>query len=120
MTEHQLGELLLDIAFLLALSYLLAALLTRIRIPGILGALFIAMAIHYTPLGDQLLTPEIQIPLSLLAELWVLFLLFFIGIQIDPREMLGLGKEWKAEKSIEALKQCRDFRYNFKVVGLWE
>jgi Ca2+-transporting ATPase len=93
MTEHQLGELLLDIAFLLALSYLLAALLTRIRIPGILGALFIAMAIHYTPLGNRLLTPEIQIPLSLLAELGVLFLLFFIGIQIDPREMRGLGKD---------------------------
>jgi len=109
MTEHQLGELLLDIAFLLALSYLLAALLTQIRIPGILGALFIAMAIHYTPLGNRLLTPEIQIPLYLLAELRVLFLLFFIGIQIDPREMLGFVQEWKAEKSIEALKQCRDF-----------
>ena len=92
MTEHHLGMLLIEIAFLLALTFLLASLLTRIRIPGILGALFIAMALHYTPLGENLLSSEIQVPLSLLADLGVVFLLFFIGIQIDPGEMRGLGR----------------------------
>lgn len=92
MTDHHLGILLIEIAFLLALTFLLASLLTRIRIPGILGALFIAMALHYTPIGENLLSSEIQVPLSLLADLGVVFLLFFIGIQIDPGEMRGLGR----------------------------
>jgi Ca2+-transporting ATPase len=92
MTEHHLGILLIEIAFLLALTFLLASLLARIRIPGILGALFIAMALHYTPIGENLLSSEIQVPLSLLADLGVVFLLFFIGIQIDPGEMRGLGR----------------------------
>ena len=39
MTEHQVGELLLDLALLFALTYLLAGLLERVRIPGILAAL---------------------------------------------------------------------------------
>ncbi len=87
MTEPQIGELLLDLALLFAMSYLLAGLLARIRIPGILAALLVAMAVHYTPLGERLLSPEFQIPLSFLADLGVLFLLFFIGLQIDIKEM---------------------------------
>jgi len=91
MTEHHVGELLLNFAFLFALTYLAAGLLERVRIPGILGALLVAMIVHYTPIGQHLLTPEMQVPLSLLAELGVLFLLFFIGLQIDPGEMRGLS-----------------------------
>ena len=87
MVETQVGELLLDLALLFALSYLLAGLLARVHIPGILAALFIAMAAHYTPLGARLLSPEFHIPLSFLADLGVLFLLFYIGLQIDLKEM---------------------------------
>ena len=87
MTELQVGELLLDLALLFALTYLLAGLLERARIPGILAALFIAMAVHYTPLGGRLLSTEFNVPLSFLADLGVLFLLFFIGLQIDLKEM---------------------------------
>ena len=85
--ELKIGELLLNIALLFISTYLLAGLLTRIRIPGILAALIIAMAMHYTPFGDRLLSPDFKIPLSFLAQLGVLFLLFFIGLQIDPEEM---------------------------------
>jgi Ca2+-transporting ATPase len=87
MTELQLGELLLDLALLLGSTYLLAGLLTKMRIPGILAALLVAMAAHYTPFGDILLSPEFNVPLNFLAQLGVLFLLFFIGLQIDPAEM---------------------------------
>jgi Ca2+-transporting ATPase len=87
MTELQVGELLLDLALLFALTYLLAGLLERKRIPGILAALFVAMAVRYTPLGVRLASPEFHVPLSFLADLGVLFLLFFIGLQIDPKEM---------------------------------
>jgi len=91
MTGHHVGELLLNFALLFALTYLAAGLLERVRIPGILGALLVAMIVHYTPIGQHLLTPEMQVPISLLAELGVLFLLFFIGLQIDPGEMRGLS-----------------------------
>ena len=88
MSELQLGELLLDIALLLGSTYLLAGLLTKIRIPAILAALLVAMALHYTPFGARLLSPELGVPLGFLSQLGVLFLLFFIGLQIDPQEML--------------------------------
>jgi len=82
-----MGELLLDLTLLFALTYLLAGLLERVRIPGILAALFVAMAMHYTPLGGRLLSSEFNVQLTFLAELGVLFLLFFIGLQIDLKEM---------------------------------
>lgn len=88
MPELKLGELLLDIALLLGITYMLAGILTRFRIPGLLAALLVAMAIHYTPFGTRLLAPEFSIPLGFLAQLGVLFLLFFIGLQIDTKEML--------------------------------
>ncbi len=88
MPELQLGELLLDIALLLGLTYLLAGVLTKIRVPGILAALLVAMALHYTPFGARLISPEFSIPLGFLSQLGVLFLLFFIGLQIDTQEML--------------------------------
>ncbi len=73
MSEAQIAEILLELAALFALAYLLAGLLVRLRIPGILAALFVSMAAHYTPLGDRLLSPELYASLSLLAELGVLF-----------------------------------------------
>ncbi len=91
MTEVQIGEILLDLALLFGLAYLLAGLLERVRIPGILGALFVGMALHYTPLGARLLSPEIYGPLTFLAQLGVLFLLFYIGLQIDLVEMRAMS-----------------------------
>ncbi len=91
MTEVQIGEILLDLALLFGLVYLLAGLLERVRIPGILGALFVGMALHYTPLGARLLSPEIYGPLTFLAQLGVLFLLFYIGLQIDLVEMRAMS-----------------------------
>jgi Ca2+-transporting ATPase len=80
MTEHQVGELLLGLAFLFTLTYLLTGLLERRRIPGILAALFISMAVRYIPLGGRLLSSEFHASLSFLADLGVLFFLFFIGL----------------------------------------
>ena len=53
----------------------------------ILGALFIAMSAHYTPIGQKLLSGEFYSTFNFLAELGVLFLLFFIGLQIDLADM---------------------------------
>lgn len=87
MSEILIGEILLDIALLLGLTFLLGGLLAKLRIPIILGALVAAMVVHYTPLGTRLLSQEIYPELSLLADLGVMFLLFFIGLQIDLKEM---------------------------------
>jgi len=76
MVGTHIGELLLYLALLFALTYVLAGLLERIRIPGILAALFVAMAVHYTPLGMRLLSPDFHVPLSFLAELGCCFCSF--------------------------------------------
>lgn len=91
MTETQVGEILLNLAFLFGLTYLAAIFLSRLRIPGILGALFVAMAVHYTSLGESLLSAPLYESFSFLAELGVLFLLFYIGLQIDLKEMRKMG-----------------------------
>ncbi len=44
MSEAHIGEILLDLGLLFGLTYLLAGLLLRLRIPGIQGALLVAMA----------------------------------------------------------------------------
>ena len=87
MSEAQIGELLLDLTVLFGLTYLLSALLTRIRVPTILGAILVAMLAHYTPLGARLQSAELYPVFSFLADLGVLLLLFFIGLQIDMKEM---------------------------------
>ncbi|RMD68499.1 MAG: cation:proton antiporter [Gammaproteobacteria bacterium] len=93
MSEVELGELLLLLALLFGLSYGLAGLLVKVRIPGILGALFVAMAAHYTPMGARLSQGAIYDAFNFLAQLGVLFLLFFIGLQIDFREMRALSRD---------------------------
>ena len=91
MTETHIGEILVKLGVLCALAYLLAGILSRVRIPGIRGALLITLAVSHTALGDRLLSPEIFDPLTLLAQLGVLFLLFFSGLRIDLDEMRGLS-----------------------------
>lgn len=93
MTESQIGELLLLLAALFAMTYFVAGLLARLRIPGILGALFVAMAAHYTPIGEALTAPPLAGGFSFLAQLGVLVLLFFIGLQIDIKEMRSLSRD---------------------------
>jgi Ca2+-transporting ATPase len=93
MTTHIIGEILLDLALLFGLTYLVGGLLERIRIPNILAALFVAMIIHYTPLGARLLTPEIYGSITFLAQIGVIFLLFYIGLQVNLGEIRGQSKD---------------------------
>jgi len=93
MSETETGELLLLLAALFGLTFALGGLLEKLRIPGILGALFVAMAAHYTPLGIYLTEPPLYDAFSFLAQLGVLFLLFFIGLQIDLGEMKALSHD---------------------------
>ncbi|WP_457651418.1 cation:proton antiporter [Rhodocaloribacter sp.] len=87
MTESDISALLLYLTILFGATYLLAAFFSRFRIPGIIGALFVAMAAHYTPVGAALTSGPLAPSFSFLGQLGVLFLLFFIGLQIDLKEM---------------------------------
>ncbi len=93
MNDLELAQLLLDLALLFVLSYLLAGALARVRIPGVLAALFVAMVVQYTPAGQSLLSPAFHVPFSLLAQLGVMFLLFYIGLQIDLGELRRSSKD---------------------------
>jgi len=87
MNDQFLGEFLLLLSLLFALTYSLAGFLERLKIPGILAALFVAIGVHYTPVGEILTNGLNGDIFTMLADLGVLFLLFFIGLQIDMREM---------------------------------
>ncbi|TAN51911.1 MAG: cation:proton antiporter [Methylococcaceae bacterium] len=91
MSELQTREFMLGLAALFGLSYLLAGALARVRIPGVLGALLVAMLAQNTPLGVYLLRSEYLPVFEFLGQLGILFLLFYVGLQIDLKEMLGLG-----------------------------
>ncbi len=93
MSELQIGKVLLDLALLFALTVLGAGVCSRLRLPSILGALFVAMAMHYTPFGARLLASELYSTFTFLAQLGVLFLLFFIGLQVDLQEMRHMSSE---------------------------
>lgn len=93
MSETLVGELLLSLAVLMGASYLLGGLLARWRIPVILSALLVAMLAHYTPLGPHLRSDALYPAFSFIADLGVLLLLFFIGLQVDLREMRSQSRD---------------------------
>lgn len=93
MDAQALGQFLLLLALLFGLSYMLAGLFERLHIPGILAALFVGIGMHYTPAAVLLSTGASGNVFTALANLGVLFLLFFIGLQIDLKAMRGQGSE---------------------------
>ena len=93
MNDQHLGEFLLLLSLLFGLSYLLGGLLERFKIPAILSALFVAMGVHYTPWGTTLTRGLSGDMFTFLADLGVLFLLFFIGVQIDMKAMKNQSGE---------------------------
>jgi Ca2+-transporting ATPase len=57
----------------------------------LVAALFVGMAVHHSPLEHILQADSFKTSFSLLANLGVIFLLFFIGLQIDMNKMKTLG-----------------------------
>jgi len=88
MNEIELGELLLSLSLVFTLTYILGYLLSKFRIPSILAALFVGIALSYTPFFAFVYSiPAFETTFSFLADLGVLFLLFYIGLQIELNEM---------------------------------
>ena len=91
MNEAQLGQTLFFLALIFFSTLLVGSLLSRLRIPVILSALFIGIGMHYLPQASLLSTPTYQTIFSFLSDLGVLFLLFYIGLQIEVRKMKELS-----------------------------
>ena len=88
MNEIELGELLLSLSLVFALTYTLGYFLSKFRVPSILAALFVGMALSYTPFFPFVHSvTAFETTFSFLADLGVLFLLFYIGLQIELKEM---------------------------------
>ena len=88
MNEIELGELLLSLSLVFALTYILGSFLSKLRIPSILAALFVGMALSYTPFSAFIHSSAVfENMFSFLSSLGVLFLLFYIGLQIELDEM---------------------------------
>ncbi|WP_373034904.1 cation:proton antiporter [Sulfurimonas sp.] len=84
----KVGELLLSLSLIFALTGLFGYLLSRFRIPGILAALFVGMILSHTPFFQYVhSTTLFKDTFEFLADLGVLFLLFYIGLQIELGEM---------------------------------
>jgi len=88
MNEIELGELLLSLSLVFALTYGLGYFLAKFRIPSILAALFVGMALSYTPFFAFIHSnATFESIFSFLSDFGVLFLLFYIGLQIELGEM---------------------------------
>ena len=88
MNEFELGELLLSLSLVFALTYVLGYFLSKFKIPSILAALFVGIALSYTPFFTFIHSiSTFENTFTFLANLGVLFLLFYIGLQIELGEM---------------------------------
>lgn len=88
MNEIELGELLLSFALVFFLTYMLGFFLSKFRIPSILAALFVGIVLSYTSFPALIHSnSNFEHVFSFLSNLGVLFLLFYIGLQIELGEM---------------------------------
>lgn len=87
MSELALGDILFYLAIIFLSTLMLGTLLSRLRIPIILAGLFVGVIFHYFPQASHLNAPPFQDIFSFLADLGVLFLLLYIGLKIDLKEM---------------------------------
>jgi Kef-type K+ transport system membrane component KefB len=77
-------SLVVSIIFILAAAWILGTLFTRLRLPRILGELLAGLIIGPAILG--IVKPSGGI--AELADLGVFFLMFYAGMELDPRELL--------------------------------
>ena len=88
MNDIELRELLLSLSLVFALTYGVGYFLAKFRIPSILAALFVGIALSYTQFSPFIHSVyAFESTFSFLSNLGVLFLLFYIGLQIELGEM---------------------------------
>ncbi len=115
MNEGMVGEFLLLLAFFFAASLILGLFLERFKIPAILGALFVGILFANSHFA-KILQSTFKVPFDFLANLGVLFLLFFIGSELDIKQM---QKQSKAIIQATFLNTIFPFIFGFLVMQLF-
>lgn len=87
------GRILLALAFVLAGARLLGALVERLGQPAVLGELLLGVLLGNLALfgGPDLVALERSETFAILAELGAILLLFDVGLESTPKEMLAVG-----------------------------
>ena len=93
MNEGTLGSLLMVSAALFTAAFLIGTPLKRLHIPMLVSALFVGMLAPHTPLQVYMHASSFSHSFSLLADIGVIFLLFFIGLEIDLEKMRAQGRD---------------------------
>ncbi len=94
METVEISRILFDLSLIFFLTFALGALLARVRIPVILSALFVGMGLRYLPLFEHILqTPRLAEIFDFLSNLGVLFLLLYIGLQIEMKKMMQSSRD---------------------------
>jgi len=102
-SEATLGSLLMVSAALFAAAFLIGTPLKRLHIPLLVSALFVGMIAPHTPLQIYVQATSFSHSFSLLADIGVIFLLFFIGMEIDLEKMREQGGEITLAMLLNAL-----------------
>ncbi|MEV6525052.1 cation:proton antiporter [Longispora sp. NPDC051575] len=93
MTAHQVGQLLLALAAVIALARVLGALAKRIGQPPVIGEIFAGVLIGPTLFGtvvtDHLLPTDIRPALSGLANVGLVLFMFIVGYELDTALVQG-------------------------------
>ncbi|OQX74120.1 MAG: ATPase [Campylobacteraceae bacterium 4484_4] len=94
MEEIELSRILFDLSLIFFLTFAFGSLLARVRIPVILSALFVGMGLHYLPLFEHISQiPQLKEIFDFLSNLGVLFLLLYIGLQIEMKKMVESSRD---------------------------
>jgi Kef-type K+ transport systems, membrane components len=100
MESEVLGQILLMLFVIFILAYAASAVFNRFGIPGLIGEIFIGIAIANIAFGDWSFREMLGLQtgsmneeiLEVLAELGVIFLLFAVGLETKVCNLLSVGK----------------------------
>ena len=87
------GRILLALAFVLVGAKLFGALVERVGQPAVLGELLFGVLLGNLALfgGPSLLSLEASETFAILAELGAILLLFEVGLESTPKDMMAVG-----------------------------
>ena len=100
MESEVLGQILLMLFVIFILAYAASAVFNRFGVPGLIGEIFIGIAIANIAIGDWSFRDMLGLQtggineeiLEVLAELGVIFLLFAVGLETRVCNLLSIGK----------------------------
>lgn len=90
--EIELRKILFEFALLFSSITIISLLFRKLRFPIVLAPVLLGFFAQYTPLAAHLQSEEFRTALGVLSNFGVLFLLFYIGIQLDLRRFKKLGR----------------------------